>query len=470
MQKQIKLIDAEIRNLENDPFKNRLKIADAEGRKQALKTAIQNNIDYTNSLKEQLYQTELIIEAKDSDIDTDIEGKKTKKELKTEYDKLNKSISEQKNLLHQIQQIENQRNLRGVDIEAENKFKEELDKAILTGEVEVENFERILEMKSEIQKDYLKDNLTFTIENLNEEFNIRKNKLIQDLEEERIELLKQKDLTEEKKLQIELNYKKKKEELDQNLLIEYTDLQTKIKVETEKSAEELLTIEAEKNNKINEYNDEINDALEGRADNQNNSAKDLRNKDLEDQKNYFDQINQLAKLSSDFFIKQSDRKIKRIEAEKNALEKQSDFLKELAVEGNISAKESLALNEKLQIESNQKKEKELRKQEKIKVAMSVFDAYSRNSTDPKVKNPAVKTISDISVLTAFINSLPTFYEGTETTVAEALGKPNLSGKDGHIVRVDGSEKVLNPKLSKMTGNLTTNEILLYHYTIYLLLT
>ena len=458
LQKQIKLIDAEIRNLENDPFKNRLKIADAEGRKQALKTAIQNNIDYTNSLKEQLYQTELIIEAKDSDIDTDIEGKKTKKELKTEYDKLNKSISEQKNLLHQIQQIENQRNLRGVDIEAENKFKEELDKAILTGEVEVENFERILEMKSEIQKDYLKDNLTFTIENLNEEFNIRKNKLIQDLEEERIELLKQKDLTEEKKLQIELNYKKKKEELDQNLLIEYTDLQTKIKVETEKSAEELLTIEAEKNNKINEYNDEINDALEGRADNQNNSAKDLRNKDLEDQKNYFDQINQLAKLSSDFFIKQSDRKIKRIEAEKNALEKQSDFLKELAVEGNISAKESLALNEKLQIESNQKKEKELRKQEKIKVAMSVFDAYSRNSTDPKVKNPAVKTISDISVLTAFINSLPTFYEGTETTVAEALGKPNLSGKDGHIVRVDGSEKVLNPKLSKMTGNLTTNEI------------
>ena len=144
LQKQIKLIDAEIRNLENDPFKNRLKIADAEGRKQALKTAIQNNIDYTNSLKEQLYQTELIIEAKDSDIDTDIEGKKTKKELKTEYDKLNKSISEQKNLLHQIQQIENQRNLRGVDIEAENKFKEELDKAILTGEVEVENFERVL--------------------------------------------------------------------------------------------------------------------------------------------------------------------------------------------------------------------------------------------------------------------------------------------------------------------------------------
>ena len=34
----------------------------------------------------------------------------------------------------------------------------------------------------------------------------------------------------------------------------------------------------------------------------------------------------------------------------------------------------------------------------------------------------------------------------------------MSGKDGYIVRVDGSEKVLNPELSKMTGNMTTFEI------------
>jgi hypothetical protein len=76
----------------------------------------------------------------------------------------------------------------------------------------------------------------------------------------------------------------------------------------------------------------------------------------------------------------------------------------------------------------------------------------------KEKNPIIKTIGDISVLTAFINSLPTFYKGTERTVGESLGMPQLSGRDGHIVRVDGSEKILNPTLSKMTGNMTTLEI------------
>ena len=34
----------------------------------------------------------------------------------------------------------------------------------------------------------------------------------------------------------------------------------------------------------------------------------------------------------------------------------------------------------------------------------------------------------------------------------------MSGEDGYAIRVDGSEKILNPKLSGMTGNLTTGEI------------
>jgi len=455
---QLKLINAEILNLESDPFKNRLKIADAEGRKQALKTAISNNIDYTRSLKEQLYQTELIIEAKETEIETDAEDKKSKKELKTDYDNLNKSLSEQKQLLQEIQNLKNQETIRTIDIEAENTFKKELENARVKGEVEVDNFEQILFKKAELQREYIKQNLSFTIEQLNEEFRLRKEKLINELNEERSELLSQKELTKEKEIEIEANYQIKKKEIDDNLLIENKDLQTKIILETEKSAEEVLAVETEKNNTINDYNDQINDALVQNAEQTNETIQDLRDQDLINQKEYFEQMNQLAKLSADFFIEQSDKKIKKIEEEKNALEKQSEFLKNLAVEGNITAKESLALNDKLQIESKQKKEKELKKQEKIKVAMTVFDSYTKNSADKNVKNPVTKTISDISVLTAFINTLPTFYEGTETTIAEALGKPNLPGKDGHIVRVDGSEKVLNPKLSKMTGNLTTNEI------------
>ena len=34
----------------------------------------------------------------------------------------------------------------------------------------------------------------------------------------------------------------------------------------------------------------------------------------------------------------------------------------------------------------------------------------------------------------------------------------MSGEDGHVIRVDGREKILNPELSGMTGNMTTGQI------------
>ena len=130
----------------------------------------------------------------------------------------------------------------------------------------------------------------------------------------------------------------------------------------------------------------------------------------------------------------------------------------MAVNGNIEATESLALNEKEQARIQKNIETEQRRIEMLKLAQSVYSTYASYASNPEIKNPLTKTVSDMTVLSQFVKSLPTFYKGTETDVKTALGNPDLQGKDGYIVRVDGSEKILNPKLSAMTGNMTTYEI------------
>jgi hypothetical protein len=138
-------------------------------------------------------------------------------------------------------------------------------------------------------------------------------------------------------------------------------------------------------------------------------------------------------------------------------ESQYTLLHQLAANGNINAQESLAEQQRIINEANARKEKELKRQQRIKLAESVYSTYN-SKVAQNSEHPLMDTIKDTMLLQQFIASLPTFYEGTEGTVSQALGMPQLSGRDGHIVRVDGSEKILNPKLSAMTGNLSTNEI------------
>ncbi len=56
--------------------------------------------------------------------------------------------------------------------------------------------------------------------------------------------------------------------------------------------------------------------------------------------------------------------------------------------------------------------------------------------------------SGITLVNQMRDARPTFFGGTEGTVAEALGKPQRQGRDGYDISVDGSEMILN-------GNITS---------------
>jgi hypothetical protein len=157
-------------------------------------------------------------------------------------------------------------------------------------------------------------------------------------------------------------------------------------------------------------------------------------------------------------IIQSERKLEKLSIQLDKMKEKQSTLTQLAINGNIEATKSLAMNEKEQAEVQKKMEREQRRIEMFKLAQSVYSTYASYASNPEIKNPLTKTMTDVSVLSQFIKTLPTFYQGTETDVRTALGSPDFQGKDGYVVRVDGSEKILNPKLSAMTGNMTTYEI------------
>jgi len=131
----------------------------------------------------------------------------------------------------------------------------------------------------------------------------------------------------------------------------------------------------------------------------------------------------------------------------------------MANQGNLTAKQSLAISEQQSIKKQQLIEKEARKQQALETAKvaykAVFDFMEKGDSLPIA---TVKGATGAMTMQALFKSLFGFRKGTKTTVANELGAPLMSGDDGYIARVDGREKILNPELSALTGNATTDEI------------
>ena len=147
-------------------------------------------------------------------------------------------------------------------------------------------------------------------------------------------------------------------------------------------------------------------------------------------------------LSESFF----DQRIEDIDEELNAAEKRENELRQLAISGNQTAEESLAAEQKRRAELEQQRAEQIKRQKLAELGLSAIETYGANVAAGK-PNPLAATIADISLLQAFIESLPGFYEGAEM-VGDAL-TPVLPGRDGHIIRVDGGERILTSSQNAM---------------------
>ena len=416
-----------------------------------------------------------------------LEHTKELRDLNIEYNKTNVYLSRQLEILKDIEEINAQNKLQETIDKTANVLQQEEKNVNMTGkynaglveiavnteyearkEHEIKAFKKIEEDKKIRDKKTFDDELESVKEQeknkmddlmeINSDYYRRLNDYRKNIKEPNLSSAKQKELKKEaewlegERKDIELKTKQiregaNKEEIQvyKNKIEREKDTNLEIEGLTETHEGKLANIKRDAQDKTQEYLDKLELI---RAE-----------KRLEIIKNTAESVNNLIQKSLEHYINLAERRIDMLDKRMDRMSTQADFLREKAVAGNIQAQESLAVIDKQEIEAQKERMNEQRSIQRLQIAMTVFQAYSNNIQNAKIgENPFTKTLTDITLLNQVIASIPTFIDGTETNIASALGKPQLQGQDGYIVRVDGSEKVLNPQLSAMTGNMTTMEI------------
>jgi hypothetical protein len=181
-------------------------------------------------------------------------------------------------------------------------------------------------------------------------------------------------------------------------------------------------------------------------------------KRIEIQKLSAEKRNEWAKFATDYFIKMSDERIAQLDKEIAAAEKQQDTLRELAANGNINARESLAENQRIIDEANRKKEQQERRKQMIELVSGVYQTYNQKVA-ANAENPLMETIRDTVLLQQFANTLlgnmPTFFDGTENTGKHGEG---VDGKGGFHAILHPNERVVPKSLNEKIGSLSNEQL------------
>jgi hypothetical protein len=329
----------------------------------------------------------------------------------------------------------------------------------------------------------------FKLKQLDNEFNEEKKlkykaiddettELLKKLDEQRTELLAQENLTEAQKLDINKKYDKSFLDLGQNRLEKIEQLdgiyiekeklkrgqETQIKADTDK---EIVKLNKEKNDKLISSNDELINKEQEQANKANEEDRKRRTRTEEEEKAHQERMasfrKKMIESGLDAWKEASQEREKLIDREIDASQKLADQLGEQAKNGTIQANQSLAEQNRITNERLQAKQKEQRIQQQIEEIKLLYSATEQYLSDgDPLPVAGAKAFLQVKGIKALAQSLVGFFTGTEGTVGEELGAPQLSGKDGHIVRVDGSEMVMNGmlvnKARSIDPNVTTSEI------------
>lgn len=143
------------------------------------------------------------------------------------------------------------------------------------------------------------------------------------------------------------------------------------------------------------------------------------------------------------YKKRSEAKEENLNKELEASKDYESQLRELAKKGIEGATENLAFEQKAQAEIEKKKLTEQKKQKRLELGMSAISAFGKIAeTEPE--KALTKTITEITKLLAFINSLPAFADG----VIEFSGK-GTTKSDSNLVRLSNKESVIKAEATEL---------------------
>ena len=365
------------------------------------------------------------------------------KKLNTELKKTNEFISEQTKLLQQLQKIEQDRDLLRQQRDIDKEFEKQIKNIEDTGKFDATQLNKLIDEKVATETRYIEQRTEQSKQALKDQYEFERKARLQALKDDRDALLKKAEGDEEAQDKIRTSFNTRLTELQNQELDRQADLDLKLEVMEEQKVNNILKIKEDGFKSSEELAEQFNDKLE-----------EFGQKEIEQAKRTQESIKEIVKGSADFFVQQSQRKIEQINKEINKAQQQFDFFKQLAINGNLDAKDSLAEQQKIINEANKKKLQEEKKQQRIRMAESVFNTYS-SKVESGAKNPLAETIRDTSLLLQFINSIPTFFDGTEDTGSHGQG---VDGRGGFHAVLHPNERVVPKSLNQQIGDLTNEEL------------
>ena len=380
-------------------------------------------------------------------------GKATK-EANTEFKKQNDYLSKQADLLEKLADIERKRKIAEIQKNIEAEIQLQSDKIKQTGEFDLTEFKRLIEEKNKLEIDRILNSADFEQEQNEIKYQREKQARIDALEDEYKTLIKGAQGNQAALKKIDENYLIEKQKLANEEVLIFNDVIEENKAITKNATDEIDAL----NNASLDLTKKTNEDFLKEVDEFNTKkvegTKQATDKELEDLKKAEEEKRAIVQTTSEFFQKQSDKRIEQYENEISAAEQQYEVLKELASAGNINASESLAEQQRIIDEANRKKAQEQQRQQRIKLAESVYSTYSQK-VEAGSKNPLAETIRDTTLLQQFINSLPAFMEGTEDTGTNGRG---IDGKGGFQAVLHPNERVIPKHLNEQIGAISNVDL------------
>lgn len=429
-----------------------------QGAYEGAKTKIEiynKELEFTNEmLKDASNELDVNKNSTDDNTDSKTKGTKALKEYKTELKDVNEYLTEQNELLASIDRLQTEKTIQAKQDEIDALLANDIKYATETGNVQVDALENLIEEKYQLEKQAILDQQKENLKLIEQGYTEQSRKEREELIKNRDELLSQEGISADKKKEIQDNYDKQLEQIGLNDLQRNADFELKkveLKMQTDK---EIVALDQQKVDQINDVNDKLYEAQVQYYDKVSEKSKKTLEEELEDQKKAAEIRRELFQLGTEYFIKQSEERIKQIDKEIQAAEKQADVLRQLAIDGNIDAKESLAAQEKIIAESNRRKEKEERRKQRLQLLNTAFQTYN-SKVESGSKNPLTETIRDIGLLRAFIETIPAFEKGTEDTGANGKG---VDGKGGFHAILHPNERVIPKSMNDKIGTMSNEQL------------
>jgi hypothetical protein len=455
-----------IASIESAMEKSATKAAEAKAANDNLNTTLEGLVDSSDA-----YNIEIEREVTNLNKSRAAAAKsnKTQKEVNTEFKKsidllqeYNSWMEQRRQLEEDINQIMQQRVIQGVDDALQAEIEAQRRSAETTGEIDVDLAEELIAKKAELRKQAIIDERDFEVQEAQIAFNERFESLKSNLDAERDELIAGAEGKADKIAEIEANYNAEivklnlmRAEEEKNLVKEGVKIHLEAKAEMEDIDRDAVTETAAVNDELIQLQiNYANDQIKLKQDTAN-KQKAIDDKALEDEKKMWQDRMDIAQVATDYLTMLSDKRIAKLDKEIDDARKNQDLLRDLAAQGNIDAKDSLAEQQRIEDEATRKKMQEEKLKAKIEFANTVFQTYGAK-VQAGSESPLADTVKDVSLLQQFIAQFtPTFKDGTEDTGTHGAG---IDGQGGFHAILHPNERVLTKDQNKAIGGLSNDSL------------